>query len=336
MSVTKFLFSQSRLGAIDGYLLENGQLSVTVLSLGGIIQKFFYHRKDIVCGFDDADSYLDSGCYYGAIIGRCCNRMKQLKIDGKSFSLTQNEKGTNHLHGGAVGFDKKIWNVQTGKDMLLFTHRSQDGEEGYPGTLDVRITYTLHENELRLHYEAVSDRDTAVNLTNHSYFNLNGIGGTVLNHKLYIPAYHISECDELHIPTGRHLPCWGTPLDFNIPKPIGQDIEKPHPQLTPWGGYDNNYILRKSERLSLGARIEGEEIAMEVLTDLPCLQLYTSNDSHKKTMKYGAAQIRHRAFCIETQLEPNSMNFDGNILRMGEHYEATTIFRLSGITAERI
>lgn len=331
MLAKAFPFSESKIGRIEGYVLENEQISVTILSLGGIIQKLIYRGKDIVCGFDDADSYLESTNYYGALIGRYCNRLKTLIIGETEYTLTQNENGTNQLHGGFTGFDKKIWNVTPGEDSLKLYLHSADGDEGFPGNIDITVTYTLKDSELHIFYEAISDQDTAVNLTNHSYFNLNGIGGTILDHKAYIPAYYISECDALHIPTGKQLPCWDSPLDFNLPKPIGQDIGKEHPQLTPWGGYDNNFILRKSEKLSLAARMEGKEIALEVLTDLPCLQFYTSNETQKKTMKYGLPQIRHRAFCVETQFEPNSVNFDGKYLKAGEKYESTTIFRLSDV-----
>lgn len=335
MIAKAFHFSQSKAGPVEGYVLKNEQISLTVLSLGGIIQKFIYKEKDIVCGFDDADSYLESTNYYGALIGRYCNRLKTLRIGNNEYALTQNENGTNQLHGGFYGFDKKIWNVTPGEDSLKLSLHSEDGEEGFPGNMDITVTYTLKGSELHIFYEAVSDKDTAINLTNHSYFNLDGIGGTVLEHKAYIPAYYISECDELHIPTGKHLPCWDSPLDFNVPKTIGRDINKEHPQLTPWGGYDNNFILRKSEKLSLAARMVGKEIALEVLTDLPCLQLYTSNESPKKPMKYGLPQIRNRAFCVETQFEPNAVNFDGKYLNAGEKFESTTIFRLLPAKEER-
>ena len=331
MSVKKFFFSESKVGAVDGYVLENEQVSLTVLSLGGIIQKYIYREKDIVCGFDTADEYLESTCYYGALIGRYCNRLKELTIEGVSYPLTMNEKGKNQLHGGFVGMDKKIWDVEAKDNALVLTCTAKDGEEGFPGNITVKVTYTLKGTDLVIDYEAVSDKDTAVNLTNHSYFNLDGIGGNILNHKAYIPSWFISECDELHIPTGKQLPCWGTALDFNLPKPIGQDIKKDHPQLTPWGGYDNNYILRKSEKLSLAARIEAKEIVLEVLTDQPCLQFYTSNDTPKTPMKYGLPQVHHRAFCVETQAEPNAVNFDGKYLKAGEVFNSRTIFRLSDV-----
>ncbi|MBR6553763.1 MAG: galactose mutarotase, partial [Clostridia bacterium] len=265
----KFFFSDSKVGPVDGYVLENEQVSLTVLSLGGIIQKYIYRGKDIVCGFDTADEYLASTCYYGALIGRYCNRLKELTIEGVSYPLTMNEKGKNQLHGGFCGMDKKIWDVEAKENALVLTCAAKDGEEGFPGNITVKVTYTLQGTDLLMDYEAVSDKNTAVNLTNHSYFNLDGIGGNILDHKAYIPSWFISECDELHIPTGKQIPCWGTALDFNLPKPIGQDIKAEHPQLTPWGGYDNNYILRKSEKLSLAARIEGKEIVLEVLTDQP-------------------------------------------------------------------
>jgi len=331
-----FLFSDSRLGDVDGYVLENEHISMTVLTLGGIIQKLIYKGKDIVCGFDDANSYLDSTNYYGALIGRYCNRLEHLVINGTEYPITKSENGTNLLHGGKVGFDKKFWRITPHEDALELYMHADDGEEGFPGNIDVMVTYTLKESELIISYRAVSDKDTAVNLTNHTYFNLDGIGGNVLKQKLYIPAYYISECDELHVPTGEHLPCWDGPLDFNQAKEIGRDIKKEHSYITPYGGYDSNFVLRKeSGKMTLAARAESSEIVLEVLTDLPCIQIYTSNESPKPPMKYGLPQVRHRGFCVETQFEPNAVNFDGAYLKAGEVLETTTIFRLSPVIEER-
>lgn len=334
MNMTSSRFSDSRYGPIEQYTLENEELSVTILSLGGIVQKLIYRGKDLVCGFDDAEAYLNSGCYYGALVGRCCNRMAHLRIGDKEHPISLNENGNTHLHGGFCGMDRKIWQVIPEKNSLRLLCHLSDGEEGYPGNLDIEVRYALEGSTLRIAYQAVSDQDTAVNFTNHSYFNLNGLGGTILNHTLYLPADAISECDQRHIPTGRHLPCAGTPLDFNTPKRIGQDIQAAHPQLTPWGGYDNNYLLRKEKPFAQCARIVGERIgdeaiALEVFTDLPCVQLYTANDHHDAPMKGGIPQIRNRAFCIETQLEPNSMNFANQILRAGTTFQTETQYRFS-------
>lgn len=338
MSVTAFPFSDSRLGPVEGYRLSNGELSVTVLSLGGIVQQILYRGKELVCGFDHADAYLDSTCYYGAVVGRCCNRMRSLRIGETEYALSQNENGTNQLHGGFTGFDKKLWNAEIGDlshgDALSLSCFSPDGEEGYPGNLQVRATYQLAGSALAIRYEAISDRDTAVNLTNHSYFNLDGPGGTILEHRLNLDADRISVCDGLHIPTGEYLPCEGTPFDFRTAKRIGQEIHADHPQLTPWGGYDNNFLLRKPEpnAFSLAARVEGKEVGMEVWTDRSCVQLYTSNDEHDAPMRGVGKQIRHRAFCLETQDEPNAVNFGAPYLRAGESYKAATTFRFYPIS----
>lgn len=336
MSIAVFPFSESRLGSVTGYRLSNDELTVTVLSLGGIVQQILYRGKDLVCGFDHADAYLDSTCYYGATVGRCCNRMRSLRIGETAYALSRNENGTNQLHGGFMGFDKKIWHAEIcDGDVLSLSYVSPDGEEGYPGNLRVRVTYQVTDSALAIRYEAVSDRDTAVNLTNHSYFNLDGPGGTVLDHRLFLEADRISICDALHIPTGEYLPCGGTPFDFRSGKPIGQDIHAFHPQLTPWGGYDNNFLLRKcaQDGSSPAARVEGREIGMQVWTDRSCVQLYTANDEHDAPMKNGARQIRHRAFCLETQEEPNGVNFGASYLRAGEPYEAATTFRFYPISA---
>lgn len=334
MQITSFPFpkNKERTAFIDAYRLENGILSVDVLTQGGIIQSLRYEGVDVVCGFDSMQEYLASGCYYGAIVGRCCNRMQSLRIGEERYNVSLNENGDTHLHGGFEGFDKKLWKASVTKDALELTYRSADGEEGYPGNLDVSIGYSLDGSALRLLFTAQSDRDTAVNLTNHSYFNLNGAGGNILQHTLCIPAKVISVCDEKHIPTGEYISVAGTPFDFTTPKPIGQDIGCAHPQLTPWGGFDNNYMLDKGTAFGRAARIVGEHvngktIAMEVLTDQPCAQLYTANDSHTPPMKGGTAQIRNRAFCIETQAEPNSFNFGEKTLAAGEFYRSETVFR---------
>ena len=331
-TIKKYLFSDSELGPVHAYDLSNGFQTVTVLDLGCIIQSWFVEGRDIVCGFDHADRYLHSGTYYGAVAGRCCNRMKSLLIGGKEYPVTFNENGTNHLHGGFHGFDKKIWDVSPFKTEntcgLVLTCLSPDGEEGYPGNLKTTVTYTLSGNEFRFDVDAVSDKDTAVNLTGHSYFNLNGPGGDILDHVLYIPAWYISECDGLHIPTGNRLPIWDGPLDFNKPKPIGKDLRADHPQMTPWRGYDNNYHLRKESGMTLAARAEGKDLALEVLTDLPCLQLYTGNYTEDGLMKYGLPQSQFRAFCLETQMEPNFTHTNGTYLKAGEHYRCHTVYRL--------
>lgn len=325
-------FSDSELGPVRAYDLKNGFQTVTVLDLGCVIQSWFVNGKDIVCGFDSADAYLHSGTYYGAVAGRCCNRMKSLNIAGKEIPVTWNENGTNHLHGGFHGFDKKIWNAVPFENEnacgLTLTCRSEDGEEGYPGNLETTVTYTLEGNELRFEADAVADKDTAVNLTGHSYFNLNGPGGDILDHTLYIPAWFISECDDLHIPTGKRLPIWDGPLDFNKPKKIGKDMQSEHPQMKPWRGYDNNYHLRKETGMTLAARAEGDDLALEVLTDLPCLQLYTGNYPEDGLMKYGLPQTPYRAFCLETQMEPDFTHTNGSYLPAGEHYRCATIYRL--------
>lgn len=328
MQISKRFFSKSEMGDVYAFDLRNDEVEITILTLGCIIQKIIYRGKDIVCGFDDADAYLHSGTYYGAMVGRCCNRMQSLHIGEREYKVTLNENGNTHLHGGKYGFDKKIWNAKPDETGITFSCFSADGEEGYPGNLETTVRYELDGASLSIICEAKADADTAVNLTNHSYFNLDGIGGTVLDQTLYIPAWYISECDEYHIPTGKHLPCWGGPLDFNTPKPIGRDIHADNPNLTPWKGYDNNFILRKADgTLTMAARAEGKDIAMEVLTDLPCVQLYTGNYTEDALMKYGLEQIQYRAFCVETQLEPNSFNFEKTWLKAGETYHSRTIFR---------
>ncbi len=333
MEIQIFPFSDSRLGPVDGYRLRDGDLTVTVLSLGATVRQVRYRGKELVCGFSDADAYLNSTCYYGATVGRCCNRMSALRLGGTAYPLSRNENGTNQLHGGFAGFDRKRWTASVTEDGLTLSCVSPDGEEGYPGELRASVTFSVREDTLSLRYAAVSDKDTAVNLTNHAYFNLDGPGGTVLDHTLFLDADAVSVCDGLHLPTGEHLPVDGTPFDFRTRHPIGRDIACAHPQLTPWGGYDNNFLLRKPvpHAFSLAARVEGKEIGMELFTDRSCVQFYTANDEHAQPMDGMERQIRHRAFCLETQEEPNACNFDppsdALLLKAGERYEARTSYR---------
>lgn len=324
------------------YILDNGTATAEILGYGGIVKSLCVpdrngNKTDVVLGRDTLEDYFHNDGYLGALIGRHANRIAgaEFVLNGEKYTVGKNE-GNNSLHGGNTGFDKKEWSVVTfdgAEPMLEMTITSADGEEGFPGKLNVTVTYTLtKDNALKINYRAKSDKDTVVNLTNHSYFNLAGhdsgeMTGQVLqiNSSFYTP--NNSEC----MPTGEVLSVAGTPFDFRVPKPIGQDIDADCEQIQMFGGYDHNFVVDGSGyRLAAEASCEENGIVMEVYTDKPGIQLYTSNALKEGTYKNGAKYGAHRAFCLETQYFPNSMantHFPSPVLRAGEEYNFTTEYR---------
>lgn len=322
--------------AVDIYAhtLENTDLKVTILSLGGIIQTFSHKGTEIVAGFDTLADYLTDTSYQGSIVGRYANRIKEAKfaIGGKTCELSKNV-GIHQLHGGIRGFNRKVFEVAEGENnSLILTLTSPDGEEGYPGNLSVRVTYTLLADALSIHYEAVSDADTYVNLTNHAYFNLCGIAsGDILAHEAAIYGDRITVLDEELVSTGRHQAVAGTPYDFNVKKPVGRDIAA-------ISGYDVNYVLTGEKNidfagraLRLAAEVTACGRTLTVLTDKPCVQLYTGNflGPDSVPFKGGIRAVRHHALCLETQYEPSSPTFGKTLLAAGEKYDTVTVYRLS-------
>ncbi|MCK4836978.1 MAG: galactose-1-epimerase, partial [Candidatus Aminicenantes bacterium] len=342
MRVTRSLFGRTGDGKeVYIYTLENNNnIRVRITELGGIITSIKLPDKnntirDIVLGFNNLKQYLSGHPYFGAIIGRYANRIGKGKfiLDGKEYSLAKNN-GNNHLHGGLKGFDKVIWSSKKIKSKegagVVFNYISRDGEEGYPGNLSITVAYTLNDyNELKIHYEAETDKPTPVNLTNHSYFNLKGEGnGDVLDHMLKINGSEYTPVDEGLIPTGELLEVKGTPMDFLKPHPIGERIKSVR------GGYDHNYVLNKDEnKLSLAARVTAPEtgITMEISTSEPGIQFYSGNFlDNSLNGKSGKKYKKHFGFCLESQHypdSPNKPNFPSVILRPGEKYFQTTIYK---------
>ncbi len=293
---------------------------------------------DVVLGFDDLKDYLAAHPYFGATIGRVGNRIARGKfsLEGKEYKLATNN-GPNSLHGGTKGFDKVLWKADTaqvgGQSSVIFTYRSPDGEEGYPGNLDVTVSYTLtSNNELRIDYSAKTDKATPVNLTHHSYFNLAGHNsGDILGHELMIAADRYTPVDDSLIPTGKIEPVKGTPLDFTTPTLIGKRIGELKGEP---GGYDHNYVLnRKGHALELVARVRDPKSGrvMEVLTTEPGLQFYSGNFLNGTNKgKGGAVYKKHQALCLEAQHFPDSVNqpsFPSIILKPDQTYKQTTIYR---------
>ena len=329
---------------VERFTLTNAKgMEIRAITYGGIIQSLKVPGRDgamadVVLGFDSLDGYLTDHPFFGAIIGRYGNRIAkgQFTLDGHTATLATNN-GPNHLHGGNKGFDKQLWSAEpvAGKNAVVFTRTSPDGEEGYPGTLKVRVTYTLTDaNALVVDYEATTDKATPVNLTQHSYFNLAGEGsGDILGHQLMITADRYTPVDDTLIPTGELAPAQGTPFDFRTPTPIGARINQDNVQLKNGKGYDHNWVLtRKGDGRSLAARVVEAKSGrtLEITTTEPGLQFYSGNflDGTIKG-KAGHVYALRNGFCLETQHfpdSPNKPNFPSTILRPGQKYTSQTVF----------
>ena len=323
---------------VKQYTLTNANgIEVKVINYGGIITSIKTPDKEgnmenVVLGFDNLDKYLEGTPYFGALIGRFGNRIGQGKfsLNGESYQLATNN-GPNHLHGGEVGYDKVFWDAETlSGNALKMTYLSEDGEEGYPGNLDISVTYTLtDDDELKIDYYATTDKATPVNLTNHSYFNLSGDPESlILDHVLQIEADRYTPVDFGLIPTGELAPVEDTAFDFTEPETIGARIEDVR------GGYDHNFVLNEfEEELPLVATLSDPETGrvMEVLTSEPGLQFYSGNFLDGTiTGSDGTVFNQYAALCLETQHFPDSPNkpeFPSTILEPGEVYETTTIYK---------
>lgn len=313
--------------------------SLTILDYGATVQSLRIPNRegapvDVVLGYDSPEEYVLHGEYLGATIGRVGNRIAgaEFSLNGIRYQLARND-GENHLHGGREGFDRKVWRMAAQGESLLCWRTSPDGEEGYPGTLEVRVCFTLtEENAFRIEYDADTDADTLVNLTNHCYFNLNG-QGSVLGHRLQLFAERFCENGKGCLPTGKLLPVENTPFDFRHEKTLGAEIDAGDEQLLIAGGYDHNYVLCGKKAAVLYSPDSGIEMTVE--TDMPGMQLYTGNFLPECRGKSGTQIQRRSAACFETQLYPNGMNcygFPSPVLRAGSHLHSETayIFRLRG------
>lgn len=314
-------------------LTNHAGASLTVLDYGATIQALCIPDRDgkpvdVVLGYDSPDEYAKNGDYLGATIGRVGNRIgkAEFSLGGRTYVLNKND-GENHLHGGKEGFDKKFWHMAAQDESLRCWRLSPDGEENYPGNLKVQVVFRLTEdNRLCITYDADTDADTLVNLTNHSYFNLNG-GGSVVNHHLQLFAERYAENDSGCLPTGKLLRVEGTPFDFREEKEIGTDIGADDEQLKRAGGYDHNFVLSGAKAAVLYGPETGIEMTVE--TDLPGMQLYTGNFLTDRKGKNGSTIHWRDAACFETQLFPNGMNcyaFPSPVLRAGAHLHTETSY----------
>jgi aldose 1-epimerase len=342
LSVTRAPFGKTPDGDVELFTLKNvNGIEVRVTNYGGIITSLKTPDRngafaDIVLGFDTLDGYLGYHPYFGAVLGRYANRIAlgRFTIDGISHRLTMNS-GPNHIHGGAKGFDKHVWAPEIiGDNTLRLSRVSPDGEEGYPGNLQVAVAYSLtNYNELIVEYQAMTDLPTHVNLAQHSYFNLAG-AGDVLGHELTIDADRYTPVDAASIPIGVLAPVAGTPFDFRKATAIGARIDAKNAQIAHGRGYDHNFVLnREGNTLEFAARVV-EPVSgrvLEVATTEPGMQLYTGNFLDGSiTGKGGATYGRHAGLCLETQHYPDTPNkpaFPSSLLRPGATYSSRTVFK---------
>lgn len=350
MSISVKKFGQSS-EEIKLYTLTNRNgMSATFSNYGAILISLMVpdcqgKLEDVVLGYDNLEGYQKNQPGFGSFIGRHGNRIEngRFELNGKVYELDKND-GRNNLHGGLIGYNKMVYETEyfeeEDSDTIEFSRLSPDMEQGFPGNLDICITYTLTDaNELVIEYLAVPDQDTLINLTNHSYFNLAGHkSGTILNHKMKIDSDYFTPTTDDLIPTGEIRDVTGTPMDFRTLKTIGQDIEKDYLPLKQGKGYDHNYVLKTSkDEVSLVAELMEETTGrkMEVFTDLPGMQVYTGNHLHEiENCKDGATYGPYNGVCFETQFFPDSCNkkeFKSCVFRAGEEYDYTTIYRFTNI-----
>ena len=330
---------------VDLYTLQDGKITVKILTYGGIVQSIEAPDRNgktanIVLGFDGLDGYVQTGNkpYMGAIIGRYANRIAggTFQLNGKTYHVPKND-GDNALHGGLNGFNKKVWTSTETENGVELKYVSKDGEEGFPGNLTTTVRYTLKGNELRIDYTATTDADTVLNLTNHSYFNLKGQGnGDILGHTMKINAHRYTPVDKNLIPTGELAPVAGTPFDFLEPTAIGARIDADNEQLKLARGYDQNWVLEGDGKKVIVAAEAYEPTTgrvLEVLTDQPGIQFYTGNFlDGSVTGTDGKVYKKRYAFCLETQHYPDSPNhpkFPTTELKPGQTFRSTTVYRFS-------
>lgn len=345
MSIEKIAFGTTKgCKAVELYTIKNAAgASAEILTYGGTLQALSMPDKhglfkDITIGFDDLEGHLERSDYQGQLVGRYANRIAngEFEINGKRYHVTKNEKGATCLHGGGE-LSHAVWDaVPLGDNALKLSYISPAGSHGFPGELKVETVYTLtDENELIIDYSAVSDEDTVINLTNHTYFNLAGYdAGNVLEHVLQISADYFTPTDSASIPTGELRTVKGTPFDFTVPKAIGLNIGADDEQLLNCRGYDHNFCLNTRAK-DISAAVVWEPVSgrvMEMFTDLPGVQLYTGNFLDNIPGKGGNLMGKHAGFCLETQFfpdTPNQPSFPQCTFKAGEEFRTRTSFKFS-------
>lgn len=347
-AITQRVFGTTPAGeTVTEFTLTNKKGSIAkIINFGGIITELHVRDKfgalgDVVLGFETLEPYLEKSPYFGALIGRVGNRIANatFSLDGESYVLAANN-GTNNLHGGLQGFDKKVWRAEpfendAGPGLKLHL-LSEDGDQGFPGNLDVTVIYQFtHDDEISVDYFAITDKATPVNLTQHTYFNLAG-KGDILSHQMQIFADYINAVNEAQIPVGDLMPVANTPFDFRNPQLIGEMINAEHEQIKNGFGYDHNFLInqRHYKAMTLAARVEEATSGrvLEVFTEEPGVQFYSGNFLDGSLTGKGAQYTYRTGFCLEPQHAPDSVNqpqFPSIILRPGEQYKTRTVFKLS-------
>lgn len=326
----------------DAFLisLSNENLKADITNYGAAIVRLWVPDRngnlvDVVMGYDTVTEYIDQECYVGVTAGRCANRINDSRftLNGQEFLLDQNE-GKNHLHGGFKGFGKAVWDIESyGNDYVVLKYLSPDGEGGYPGNLNCTVEYRLEGSQLKILYTGIADKDTIMNLTNHSYFNLKGHGsGTIKDHIVCIDADQITEVGSDSCSTGKFLSVADTPFDLRTPVKIGEMLEKDHYQMEYGRGFDHNFVLNKHQDHTPVADLFSSDsgIGLKVYTDMEGMHFYTGNHLGESVRgKSGAAYPKFSALCFETQHYPNAINmsqFPSPVIKEGEEKKSMTAF----------
>ena len=346
MEIERSLFGRDRDGRdVSAYTITNSKgASITVIDFGAVLQSIKVPDQngkltDVALGYDEASAYEINRPHFGATIGRNGNRIEggSFSLDGVDYQLLKNENDRNNLHSGPDGYEFRMWESEADpeKGSVTFSLLSPDGDQGFPGEFRVSVTYTLTEdNAVRIRYEGSCDRTTVANMTNHSYFNLNGHdSGSIMGHVLQINADEFVPVDEYSIPYGIVTPVEDTPFDFREPKAIGRDAGQADEQLEHTGGYDHNFALNGTGTREVACAVgDVSGITMKVITDLPGVQFYAGNmiDASGPAGKSGVNYRPHDGFCLETQYFPNSINvlaFESPKLPEGELYQTETVYQ---------
>nr|MBQ5811191.1 galactose mutarotase [Clostridia bacterium] len=325
---------------VYAYTISAGDLSATIISYGAALQKLVHKGEDLVCGYDTLEEYINNGGHHGGTIGRYANRISggKITLDGVDYPIENNERGVTHLHGGKMGFDRLLWDVEEtvcegcGAPKIVCHLVSPDGDEGYPGKVDVTASYAIKDNALVLEYKATTDKPTYLNMTNHSYFNLHGIAnGNNRDHMLRLNCDEVTDVDpSTLLPTGKRIDVTGTAFDFRTEKPMGRDHENTGLNII---GYDHNFVINGKEKAAFGPHtlnVAGvcrtEERTMTILTSKPCMQIYSAIKGEGPGFK-GVARRQNMSVAFETQFEPDSPAKGEARLNPGELYHHVTVYK---------
>nr|MBO4518045.1 galactose mutarotase [Clostridia bacterium] len=324
---------------VNIFTLSNERITLSVIELGAAIQSLVFDGKEMVLGYDCLGDYFKYNDCFGAVVGRYANRIANgiFYLNGKKYELYRND-GNNTLHGGKIGYDKVVWKGNEDGDSVSFEYLSKDMEEGFPGNLKVRVEYKLLQDGIEISYAAISDKDTVINLSNHTYFNLSGGEDSVEKHSLSLDADYFTPINGEILPTGEFCSVDGTPFDFRTVKPIGKDINDDDKQLQLAGGYDHNFVINgKGFRHFAKVYDPLKSIAMDGYTDMAGVQFYSGNFLNERRIKNGKIIMKRYGLCLETQFFPNSVNistFPSSVLKAGEKFTSRTSFRFSKVKTD--